>query len=54
MLGCGSAGLAGLAAPVAVQIALLGAASAAYLALIAAISRAWSRRAAAPGHEAVP
>jgi UDP-N-acetylmuramyl pentapeptide phosphotransferase/UDP-N-acetylglucosamine-1-phosphate transferase len=54
MLACGAAGLAALAAPVAVQVALLGAACAAHLALIAAIGRAWSRRPAAAGHQAAP
>jgi UDP-N-acetylmuramyl pentapeptide phosphotransferase/UDP-N-acetylglucosamine-1-phosphate transferase len=54
MLACGAAGLAALAAPVAIQFALLGAACAGYLALIAAIGRAWGRRAAAAGHEAAP
>jgi UDP-N-acetylmuramyl pentapeptide phosphotransferase/UDP-N-acetylglucosamine-1-phosphate transferase len=44
MLGCGAIGLAALAAPEAVQALLLGAAFAAYLALIAAVGRAWRRR----------
>jgi UDP-N-acetylmuramyl pentapeptide phosphotransferase/UDP-N-acetylglucosamine-1-phosphate transferase len=48
MLACGATGIAALAAPEAVQAGLLAAACAIYLALIAAVSRAWRRRQPAP------
>ena len=44
MLACGATALAALAAPISVQAVLLAAAGAAYLALIAAVGRAWRRR----------
>ena len=49
MLACGLTGLAALAAPAHLQIALLGAACAAHACLIAAVHRAWHRRPAGPG-----
>jgi len=52
MLACGAVGLAGLAAPAAIQAALVGAACAAYLALIAAVDRAWRRRPPVAQHRA--
>jgi UDP-N-acetylmuramyl pentapeptide phosphotransferase/UDP-N-acetylglucosamine-1-phosphate transferase len=45
MLACGMLALAALAAPAPTQAGLLAAAAAAYLALLAAIERAWRRRA---------
>ena len=48
MLACGAIGIAALAAPEAIQAGLLAAACAAYLALIAAVGRAWRRRPTAP------
>jgi len=49
MLACGLAGLAALAAPVAAQLAVLAVAGAAYLVLMAGVTRSWRRRVAAPG-----
>jgi UDP-GlcNAc:undecaprenyl-phosphate GlcNAc-1-phosphate transferase len=54
MLACGLLAISALVAPVQVQIAVLGAACAAYLILIATVDRIWRRHRTASGHKTEP